>query len=383
MLPIENLTIHRLRGLRDVELTGCGRVNVLVGRNNSGKTTVLEAVAFHARPLSPAEWLEAVSRRDPALSRSAIIEGLRWLFPQAKEEDVAEARPESRMVHISGQGSLPTREARTHFEEIEGYLLGGDESPSGDATEFSPLGEGVLRHGARLRFHATLTANDAAPSSSGPAPSHEERFAVDFWEARPSLISLPQQTGATPIATVTPFSHRIRQLEVEALSDAVFSDLKPTVLDLLKQFDPDIEDLEILKRPRNDAAIYLRHRRLGRAPLSTFGDGMRRVLLMGVSLATVQGGILLVDEIESAIHTRALDASFRWLIQACQRLDVQLFATTHSLEAVDALLAASTSSSDDLVVYRLESKDGNTRAKRFSQDQLTVLREELGQEIRV
>ncbi|WP_223642228.1 ATP/GTP-binding protein [Corallococcus sp. EGB] len=383
MLPIENLTIHRLRGLRDVELTGCGRVNVLVGRNNSGKSTVLEAVALHARPLSPAEWVEAVSRRDPVLSRSAIIEGLRWLFPQAKEEDVAEAPPESRMVHISGQGSLPTRESRTHFEEIEGYLLGGEEPPSGDAPEFPPLGEGVVRHGARLRFHATLTDNDAAPSSSGLAPSYEERFSVDFWESRPSLIALAHQTVAPPIATVTPFSHRIRQLEVEALSDAVFSDLKPTVLELLKQFDPYIEDLEILKRPRNDAAIYLRHRRLGRAPLNTFGDGMRRVLLLGVSLATVQGGILLVDEIESAIHTRALDASFRWLIQACQRLDVQLFATTHSLEAVDALLAASASSSDDMVVYRLESKDGSIRAKRFSQEQLTVLREELGQEIRV
>ena len=49
MLPLETLTIHQFRGLRDVELRGLGRFNVLVGLNNSGKTSVLEAIATYAR----------------------------------------------------------------------------------------------------------------------------------------------------------------------------------------------------------------------------------------------------------------------------------------------------------------------------------------------
>ncbi|MCY1036394.1 AAA family ATPase [Corallococcus sp. BB11-1] len=382
MLPIENLTIHRLRGLRDVQLSDCGRVNVLVGRNNSGKTTVLEAVALHARPLSPGDWVEAVRRRDLTNSRSALIEGLRWLFPHTQENGSGDAGPFVGTVHLSGQGRLLTREARAHFKELEGYAVGTEEPPSGFATEILTLHDSGIRRGASLEFQATLTDTDAAPVSSGPLPSYEERFTVTLWETGRGPIAQFPQGAASPVATVTPFSHRFQQLEVEAFSDAVFSDLKPTVLDLLKLFDSDIEDLEILKRPRNDAAIYMRHRRLGMAPLNTFGDGMRRVLLMGLSVAAVQGGLLLIDEIESAIHTKALDAAFRWLIRACQQLDVQLFATTHSLEAVDALLAASTSS-DELVIYRLESKAEGIRAKRFSQEQLLVLREELGQEIRV
>jgi len=125
----------------------------------------------------------------------------------------------------------------------------------------------------------------------------------------------------------------------------------------------------------------MRHARLGKAPLSTFGDGMRRVFLLGVTLAAVRGGILLVDEIEAAIHTEALDATFRWLLRACRELDVQLFTTTHSLEAVDALLAAG-KDADDLVTYRLDRKDGATHVKRFARETLRVLREDLGQEIR-
>ena len=168
---------------------------------------------------------------------------------------------------------------------------------------------------------------------------------------------------------------------VEALSDAIFADLKPTVLDLVRIFDPEIEDFDVLQRSRSEPGVYMRHTRLGKAPLDIFGDGMRRVLHLGVSLAMVRGGILLVDEIESAIHTDALDASFRWLLRACRELDVQLFATTHSLEAVDALIAAA-ADADDVVLYRLEQRNGKPRAKRFSQESLRVLRVELGQELR-
>jgi AAA15 family ATPase/GTPase len=72
---------------------------------------------------------------------------------------------------------------------------------------------------------------------------------------------------------------------------------------------------------------------------------------------------------------------FKWLCHWCQEMNVQLFATTHSLEAVDALLEA-TESSPDLVLYRLEPKEGKTRVVRHDRDRLQRLRENLGQEVR-
>jgi len=62
-------------------------------------------------------------------------------------------------------------------------------------------------------------------------------------------------------------------------------------------------------------------------------------------------------------------------------MDVQLFATTHSLEAVDGLLASAESDSD-LVLYRLEPKESQTRVVRRDGHRLRRLREELGQEVR-
>jgi energy-coupling factor transporter ATP-binding protein EcfA2 len=367
MLPFESLHIHRFRGLVDVELSAFGRFNVLVGRNNSGKTTILEAIATHARPLRPSEWVEVARRRDVTSSTTALIEGLRWLSPQPVWQNPGVSALIQGSTSISGTGSFDVRKSTARFREIEGLFEETDESgqlalPVHDVS--------TTRRGVELRLEAVLEGQQQS-----------ESFTATLWDGRRGPILQNLSAPSLPVATITPFSHRVQQIEVEALSDALFVDLKPTVLELVRIFDSEIEDFEILKRPRSESTVYVRHARLGKAPLSSFGDGMRRVLLMCVSVAMVRGGILLVDEIESAIHVEALDASFRWLQRACRELDVQLFTTTHSLEAVDALLTAA-EGADDVVLYRLERKDGQARAKRFSQESLHVLREELGQEIR-
>lgn len=373
MLPLEKLTIHAFRGLRDLQIPALGRFNVLVGRNNSGKTTVLEAIATYARPVSPSEWVETARRREMTSSRVSMLEALRWMFPQPG--DAASGAYEGRTA-ISGAGRFPVLESTAHLMEVEGLF---DSDAGSDDTSIPGLDEGGPQRGFELTLQAKI--DDKQNSLFGEAQAIEQKSQVTLWERSRGPIARNHSGPSLPVATITPFSHRVQRLEVEALSEAIFTDIKPQVLELVRIFDASIRDLEVLKRPRSEPTVYIRHDRLGNAPLSSFGDGMRRVLLLGVMLATVRGGILLVDEIESAIHVEALDKSFRWLRRACTDLDVQLFATTHSLEAVDALLTAN-AADEDLVLYRMTQKQATTRVKRFSGEDLRVLREELGQEVR-
>jgi predicted ATPase len=41
---LERLTVRNYRGLRDLTIEGLGRINVFTGKNNAGKTTLLEAI---------------------------------------------------------------------------------------------------------------------------------------------------------------------------------------------------------------------------------------------------------------------------------------------------------------------------------------------------
>src|SRR5438105_3054282 len=79
---LESVSVHGFRGLRNFRLDGLHRVNVLVGENNSGKTSVLEALSILSNPLDPYEWGLLARKRDFGGLDETIIQSLRWCFCQ-------------------------------------------------------------------------------------------------------------------------------------------------------------------------------------------------------------------------------------------------------------------------------------------------------------
>src|SRR5260370_24518529 len=117
--------------------------------------------------------------------------------------------------------------------------------------------------------------------------------------------------------------------------------------------------------------------------LSAFGDVVSRVLCIALSLKLAAGGVLNIDKIESSIHVTALGPTFSWIVRSCEQLDIQLFATTHSLEAVDAMVEAEANNLGMIVGYRLERRKGLVEAQRVDGDLLHRLRHERGLDVRL
>ena len=74
-----------------------------------------------------------------------------------------------------------------------------------------------------------------------------------------------------------------------------------------------------------------------RVPLGSLGDGTRRLLALAIFLARATGGVLLVDEIDTGLHYTTLESMWRFVVETARRLDVQVFATSHSGDCVRAL----------------------------------------------
>jgi hypothetical protein len=183
-------------------------------------------------------------------------------------------------------------------------------------------------------------------------------------------------------ASIAPLSHRVRSIHADRLSRAKEAGIDQDAVTLLQQFDPAIKDLDILARQGTFADVRIRHDALGLAPLNAFGDGMRRALLYALTIPQVRGGVLLIDEIESAIHVRALSGVFAWLTRACEQFDVQIFASTHSLEALESLLGEDDHSSAHVVGFHLPGRPGEAAATRYDGDILTRLVRERGLDVR-
>lgn len=386
---LENITIHKFRGLRDLELKDLGQINLLVGINNSGKTSVLEALSIYCHPLDIRVWLSTARQREQEyrISRTPSLDSLQWLF--AHDFLLDREKLKTGTISISGSGSFSVKQMKATYEEIEGMfvsekrrrLVTGDDQLS--ESEDEQIGESddllEVRKGLDLR----VELNTEQLNLFG---DEEANLIEDYrlWEHEFLSRASGKREPSLLTSVVTPASHRSDIGQFRLLSEARFHNFKADVLDLLRQMDHNISDIEILLSPESISSrfnIYIQHERLGLAPVSTFGDGVRRLLHIALKLASVRGGIFLIDELESTIHTEALQNSFSWLVKWCKEMDVQLFATTHSLEAVDALLEV-TEYESDLVLYRLEPKEMQTRVVRHDWDRLKRLREELGQEVR-
>lgn len=379
MKNLNSLTIHQFRGLQNLELQGLGQINILVGVNNAGKTSVLEAISTYCRPLDLSEWLTTAWRREISPNRSSRLEALKWLFPQHKQGRYPQNYQGK--ILMSGTGDFPVTRLEATYQELEGTwitkeTLGDEEINESDESLEDDLDR--TRQGAELELKVTTNQGNLFTSQEEII----EQFQI--WENDRFIPKRGQKNLALPVATITPFSHRAELFQIRLLSEATFQDFKPEVIELLKYMDSGILDLEILVPPGqrlSRPSIYISHQQTGIAPISSFGDGVPRLLLMSLMLARVQTGILLIDELGTAIHTEALQRLFQWLVDWSRKMKVQILATTHSLEVIDALVSAN-SPEDDLVVYRLEPEESNTNVVRLDRNMLKTLREDLGQEVR-
>ena len=78
-MKIERINIHNFRCFEDVSLHARD-YTLLVGANNAGKSSILEAAGIVLRPPDPGQWVSAVRRRDSDMS---LVDGIWSMFPGA------------------------------------------------------------------------------------------------------------------------------------------------------------------------------------------------------------------------------------------------------------------------------------------------------------
>jgi hypothetical protein len=387
MRHIDTFTLGRFRGIRDVTLEGLGQINLLVGNNHSGKTSVLEAFSLYSSPLNERRWRQIANSREvstdapSSVATLRLVDRLLWLFFQ--QESATNISPEvPPALLLAAPGFLPLKEMSAYYRKYQAI---------GQARYTVP-GRGVDVQVEHMQIEVSVTLG---PLTTPDQPAlfdrneHQKKL-LDFSEN--SHLSLDAHGHFIATQLLSPFSHRLSGLQPHLWSRVVTAELKDSTLELLRSYDPKIQDIDLVLlqnvdalrsgERRNRVVLSVKHQQLGRAPLSTFGDGLRRIFTLAAAIPQCRDGLLLIDELETSIHTQALRSTFAWLVNACRENNVQLFATTHSLETIDAVIDACKDDAIDLVVYRLEQGETHTKATRFDKRLVTRLREELSLEVR-
>ena len=158
------------------------------------------------------------------------------------------------------------------------------------------------------------------------------------------------------------------------------------MLKILQNFDPDIISINQYSSPvsSNEYCGILTKKFKNALPLNMYGDGMKKAILLMSAVVVAKGGVLLIDEFETAIHTSAMTKIYSWILKTCKKLNVQLFMTTHSKEALQKVLALNSEPElkDDISLYTLYRKEGKNIARRLSAERAIEADENFGLELR-
>jgi hypothetical protein len=373
-----NLTAFEIgawRGLRDLKFEGLGRLNVLFGPNNSGKTSVLESVGTFCRPTDAQHWVKARQLRDPGGIDESKLVTLRWFFADLRPvegqvlNDVEETFYEGHMS-LRGGGSHQVRKIDALYREFAVEVSKGRQRrlPWMEDETGAPGSGPLFQRAAKIvvRFWGEMT---------------EGARSIRFYESEP-LRSYRRGTGpSVPVVVYNSSAYHAGQQLVRMVHDLQFGPWHEYAVDAMREFDAFVDGLEIGSSSGVRPGIYVRHRRLGVVPLTAFGDGMRRAATLVAGAAAATGGSLLLDEIESGIHHSVLPEVLHVLMRSAEQFNTQVFATTHSLDAIDAIVAAS-ETRHDIVAFRLPPLGSGRPVARFSGPDLYRLRHNSGLEVR-
>ena len=340
---LKSVKVRNFRVFDELSIDSLSRVNLIAGRNNAGKTSLLEALFLLSGGGDPQMALNTNVIRGPDLPVSGSRETLRDTYwkPMFTTLDT------SRTIEIAGvhaeRGALKLRISLERPTVME--------LPFGESGEISME---ELSVEPELVFYFKVGSR------------HEVRGSARI---KGRSLRLDQPSVATPFDAVMLTTQIKNHLEdAERLSRLRKRKKGEKILSALQIIEPRLRVAE----ENSSSGFPMIWGDIGLpelVPLAMMGEGMTRLARLVLAIATVPGGLVLVDEIETGLHHSVLPDVWRAVDEAAQQFDTQIVATTHSYECIEAAHVA-LGGGDNFLLHRLEASDKGNRCVTYWPDDI-------------
>jgi hypothetical protein len=356
-LALDSLEIKNYRVFMDLVIPKFGRVNLIVGKNNVGKSTLLEALWLYSQKGNPTVLLDLLKSRDEYSRVSRYSEDLKERMWDIKNLFYGRAEIKDECPQIS-IGPIASPNA-TLVLDVEWFVSKTNE-------------EGII---------------ERQPVSDASKRSEADPFVVTrFGNKHPRFVRLdrlmdrrfgPLLSDLAQIPGHLVKANGLDSQEVAQLWDNIaLTDSEDSIVLALHIIAPEVRRISFLgnKEASERRIPVARVDELPEPiPIRSMGEGMNRILGIVLAVVNSQNGILLVDEIESGLHYLAQPDIWRLIFQLAHRLNVQVFATTHSWDCINAFqMAASEDANDQGFLVRLDRRAGEIGVTSFNERTLSI-----------
>jgi len=337
---LTSLEIKNFRTFKHLRIERLGRVNLVVGKNNVGKTTLLEALRLYGAYWPPATVASILDERNEIVGAS-----------EGSELLLLESLLHGRNVSEGSQILIRDAQVPSGRNLVATFVSGNDAVDKGESKRNSSLAQ-PGRWALKIAVNGsevTVRANEISRYRSGFTNVGTMRVA------------------GTPFLRGTMCGGATEAMMAAWWDELSLTEAEDRILNALRLIAP-IKRVGFVADPR------VREHRIAKAslegqrqpvPMAALGDGVVRMFQIAVAMEFAVTNreetfsLLLIDEVESGVHHTLHPGLWRFILQAARALDVQVFATTHSWDCLKGLAKATKEDVEtNAEAIRLEQVEG-------------------------
>ncbi|UCH93824.1 MAG: AAA family ATPase [Candidatus Aminicenantes bacterium] len=357
----KKIKIENFRGISQLQFKDLKQFNLIVGKNNSCKTTVLESIFLLTGPTNPDipirinsfrgfhlindySWSLIFYKLDIQLSSKLYGEVI-----NPKEKRDLTIRP------LKETAILKPQDPRKHNGHI---VVNSSHTAPVDRVNGLSFEYSIKKGNSKetLKFHSDIRRN---------GKDLQKNLPNNYKNSLNGIFIYPNYG----------FGDNTRRF-----NDIQIKKQEKRILRILQKIEPGIKDLSV----GSDDILYCDVGFNELVPVNIVGEGINRLLSIVLAIYEASNGVVLIDEVENGFHYSALEFLWEAIFESAREFNVQVFATTHSFENIKSYSSAYEklgNKKDNMRLYRLEKEEERLELISIDHEMLKITLEN-GLEIR-
>lgn len=362
----KSLEIENFRGIRTSRIDNFARINLFVGKNSCGKTTILESLFLLAAISDPSRMIKIQNSRGIYLTEPRDLAD--FFFEQKHEDDMRLTGTQE-----SGERELTvnalyrdSRASKTDSQQEDGsnhVLKVNMDSKTDDCL----LGLGYTFSVSRNGVRDPDKHNSRVVAAWSGSPVERAKFKTD-------IDRKYEEKSLNSVAVIRGSKDSYEHLSIDGIGKMLQEKRKDVLLEGLQKIDPRIRDIQISTTRVVLADIGIK----SFIPLNLLGDGLLHMINLVSHVDGTRDGVLMIDEFGSGFHVSCAEYIWKVLIEQSRNYDIQVFMTTHSKDVIEGLAslyeqepALFSEEEDDVACFYLgKNSEGRVKGYRYSPEDL-------------
>lgn len=360
---MKDIFIQNYKNIDQLHIGGLERINLFTGKNNTGKSSLLEAIALFVNKGNLNVIRQILQDRGESLSNDKfekndnLLNSLASLFT----DRIIDFSKESSIV--IGPKGREEKSLSIRFVRYTDYKSSDIETVKRSVLEDNPniIEDGNAEIGLQIKIDGKQKV----------IPFQSNMFGNFYYQ---NIVAESLDNFQYIKHTSSTTEENVRLWDKIALTEK-----EDFVIEGLRVIEPNIERIGFVGDLANERSAIIKLKgNKSILPLKGMGDGINRMLSVILAAVNAGGGCLLIDEFENGLHYTVQEKMWEILFKLSHQLNIQVFVTTHSNDCIVGFEEILSENMNEITgkLFRLEKKGGKIKNVSFTSKELEIATKE-------